>query len=242
MYYKTGSFTAVSLLGIVKESKSFVAKKDGKQYTSLTVTTSETYKTKEGEEKSTVSEVRVFSEGLQNFTVGNVVLVGGGVGTATVKFKAERKYPVEQIVVLDAHVVKVADTADAAFTGLNCFEVIGRVGREPREIGQGKGCDFVVAISPKDRDTIWVPIVFWGQRGTKLLSIVGKGDLVRIVGKASLSLKKVGEEEKKVLSLYGMDLQFLAKKKSESSEASTESTDSIEESSSLEDDPEEVPF
>ena len=243
MYFKTGSFSAVSLLGVVKESKPFISKKGGKQYTSLIVETKEKYTNKEGEEKSSASEIRVFSEGVQNFAIGNVVLVGGEVGMATVKFKTELKYPINQIVVLNARVMKVADVADSALTGLNSFEIIGRVGREPKEIKGNRGCEFVVAISPKDMETIWVPIAFWGQRGVKLMSIVNKGDLVRITGRASLGLKKVGEEEKKVLTLFGTELHFLAKKKTEDSSdsPSNESSDSIEQTS-IEDEVEDAPF
>lgn len=245
MYYKVGSYSSVSILGRVVECKPFVSKKDGKTYRNLTVATQEKYKTKDGEEKSSVSEVQVFSEGTEQFAVGNVLLIAGEIKTSAVKFKTELKYPVEQIVVINARCQKVSDAADSSFTGLNLFELIGRVGRQPREIKGGKGCDFVVAISPKETETIWVPISFWGQRGSKLLSIVNKGDLVRIVGKASLGLKKVGEEEKKVLSLYGMDLQFLAKKKNETestdTSSSTESSDSIEQTS-IEDEVEDAPF
>ena len=241
MYFKTGSFSAVTLLGVVKESKPFVSKKDGKTYTSLVVTTSEKYTTKEGEEKSLISEVRVYAEGTQSFTVGNVVLVGGEIGTSKVPFKSELKYPIEQIVVLNAQVKKVSESADSAFTGQNIIEVIGRVGREPREFKNGKGCDFVVAVSPKDMDTIWVPISFWGARGTKLQSIVNKGDLVRITGRASLGLKKVGQEEKQVLTLFGTELQFLAKKKNEATDSPSESSDTIEQTS-IEDEVEDAPF
>lgn len=240
-YYKSGSFTRATILGTVKEVKTFSSKKDGKEYTALVVTTEEKYKTKEGEDKTLTSEVKVFLSGKTEVKPSSVVLVEGDVCTAKVPFKTELKYPVEQAVVSDATVQVVSEVAGASFSGLNSFELIGRIGRQPREIKGGKGCDFSLAISPKNKETLWVPISFWGQRGMKLLTILNKGDLVRIVAKASLSSKKVGDEEKKVMSLYGSDVQILARNP-KNEESSAGSSEGESEQTQISDEPEEIPF
>ena len=239
MYYKYGSFSFASVLGTVKDAKTFLSKKDSKQYTALTVTTSEKYKTKEGEEKSSVSEVKAFVEGTLALVAGNVVLVEGDVGTANVAFKTESKYPVTQAVITNARVQKIADVASPEFSGLNSFEMIGRVGRDPREIkSKTGGSEFCIAVSPKDMETQWIPVLFWGARGKKLVEIAHKGDLVRISARGALATKKVQDEEKKVLSLFGTDLQILKKKDVDSTGASTDTV----EQTAIEDDPEDAPF
>ena len=239
MYYRTGSFSFASVLGTVKDAKTFLSKKDSKNYTALTVVTSEKYKTKEGEEKTSVSEVKAFVEGSLALVAGNVVLVEGDVGTANVAFKTESKYPVTQVVITNARVQKIADVASPEFSGLNSFEMIGRVGRDPREIkSKTGGAEFCIAVSPKDMETQWIPVLFWGARGKKLVEIAHKGDLVRISARGALATKKVQEEEKKVLSLFGTDLQILKKKDVDSTGASTDTV----EQTAIEDDPEDAPF
>lgn len=241
VFYKSGSFTRATILGTVKEVKEFSSKKDGKEYTALVVATEDKYTTKEGEAKSLISEVKVFIPGKVEVKSGAVVLIEGDVGTAKVPFKAELKYPVEQVVVSDASVQVVSEAGGASFSGLNSFELIGRIGRQPREIKGGKGCDFSLAVSPKNRETLWIPISFWGQRGMKLLTLLNKGDLVRIVAKASLTNKKVGEEEKKVMSLYGSDVQILARSP-KNGESSAGSSEGESEQTQISDEPEEIPF
>lgn len=239
-YFKNGSFSQVTLLGVVEEVKSFTSKKDNQTYTSVSLTTSESY-IKEGEQKKLVSSVHVYVKGDVSLKTGTVVLVQGEVGVSPVSFKTETKYPVEQIVVTNASVQKVADVADASFSGLNSFKVIGRLGREPKEISAGKGgCSFSAAVSIKDGDTIWVPVLFWGTRGTKLAGILNKGDLVLLSGRGALGVKKVGDEEKKVLSLYGTDVNILVRKPKE--ESQQESSEETPEQTTIQDDSTEIPF
>ncbi len=239
MFYRTGSYSFASVLGTVKDAKPFLSKKDSKQYTAITVTTSEKYTTKDGEEKSSVSEVKVFAEGSLAFVEGNVVLVEGDVGTANVSFKTESKYPVTQAVITNARVQKISDVPCPELCGANKFELIGRVGRDPREIkSQRGGAEFCIAVSPKDMETQWVPVLFWGARGKKLAEIAHKGDLVRVAARGALAAKKIQEEEKKVLVLFGTDLQILKKKDVDSTGASTDAV----EQTAIEDDSEDAPF
>jgi len=240
-YFKNGSFSQVTLLGVVEEAETFTSKKDNQTYTSVFLTTTESY-TKDDERKKLVSSVRVYVKDVIDIKDGAVVLVQGEVGVSPVPFKAETKYPVEQIVVTNASLQKVADVADASFSGLNSFKVIGHLGRDPKEISAGKGgCSFSVAVSIKDGDTIWVPVLFWGARGTKLSGILNKGDHVLLSGRGAISVKKVGDEEKKVLSLYGTDVNILVKKPKEE-ETQEEKTEESSEQTTISDESTEIPF
>lgn len=74
----------------------------------------------------------------------------------------------------------------------NLFEIIGRLGADPRDIStqNASSCAFSVAVSEIYRDqdgsemtrTTWVPVSIWGKNAENALKCLAKGDLVFLSG------------------------------------------------------------
>lgn len=221
-YFSNGSFSQVTLIGtVVADSKTYTSKKDGGQYTALTVLTSRSYSDKSGEAKKSSTRATVFVPGERVYRAGSVVSVLGRLGThVAVPQSDTNKYPIVQVAVRDAEVEVIAEKALEGFNGTNSVVLEGRIGKTIREITAGNGgCGFDLAVSTKTdgtEDTSWIPVVLWGKKAKNFASICHTGDLVKVLGSLTTSTRKVGDEEKVLLTFVGGDFILDSRKKADS--------------------------
>lgn len=88
--------------------------------------------------------------------------------------------------------------------------IIGRLGRDPetKEVGKDVVASFSVACDQgwgERKSTNWIRVSVWGARGTKLASMLAKGDRVAVRG----ALETAEKDGKTYLQMRADDVELL---------------------------------
>lgn len=216
-YFKSGSQSNVVLVAkAAAEGKSYTSKKDGQQYTILSLTTHQNY-VSNGENRVLTQSIPVYVPGTLDVRAGDLVTVTGELKVSEVAPKSDKqKYPVSQVVITNAKAEAVPTDVD--FGGINQAFIIGRVGNVRQITGKTPGVVVSVAVTKSAKtangwqdDTSWFEVSMFGKRAEGLQAKAAKGDLIYVRGRLSQRATKVGSVEKQLLHFGADDFNILKK-------------------------------